>query len=447
MFDAAKRVSSRVLAHRGSYAGPTCALLAFLLPAVAPSPVAAQAAPADTCVTCHLNSGDERLAKPARDFAHDIHQGKGFTCASCHGGDPTNATMAAMSRAKGFIGVPAHQKIPAVCARCHADADFMKRYSPSLRIDQLLEYRTSVHGRRLFASNDQKVAVCSSCHTAHAILPASDGRSSVYPVRVASTCGHCHADAQYMAGYNIPTDQYSKYTTSIHWTALDKIGDLSAPTCNTCHGNHGAVPPGATTVANVCGQCHSMQASNLQHSPHQSIFEAMSVPGCPTCHHEHDIHAASDQMLAAAKPGVCAACHDPSDTGGKVATAMRGLIDELHDANARASAILLRAEQSGMEVSQPQFDLKDATNNLVEARLAIHTFDVANVRGPVEKGLTIARKAHDQGVRALAELRFRRDGLFVSLAIILLVITGVALKIRQIERRPGAGPTVHSIEE
>jgi hypothetical protein len=447
MLNLAKRVFSRSPAHAVSCAASLCPLVACLLLALVPSRLDARAASADTCVTCHLQAGDERLVKPARDFAHDVHQGKGLTCASCHGGDATIATMDAMDPGKGFIGVPPHQKIPTVCGKCHSDADFMKRYSPGLRVDQLLEYRTSVHGKRLFASNDQKVAVCSSCHTAHAIFPAADGRSSVYPVRVASTCGHCHADAQYMAGYNIPTDQFSKYTTSIHSTTLDKVGDLSAPTCNTCHGNHGAVPPGATTVANVCGQCHSRQADNLQHSPHQPIFEKMGVPGCPTCHHEHDIHRATDQMLGAVEPGVCAACHDPADTGGKTAVAMRRLIGALQDADTRTSGILQRAERSGMEVSQPQFDLKDAANNLVEARLAVHTFNVANVRGPVEKGLIIARRTYDQGASALAELRFRRDGLFVSLAIILLVITGLVLKIRQVERRPGGGPTVHSIEE
>ncbi len=447
MMNRVRRVLSRFPAHPDVWRVAFCPLVACLLLGGLPSRLSAQPAPTNTCLACHLQAGDERLVKPARDFSHDIHQSKGFTCASCHGGDASNATMDAMDRAKGFIGVPAHEKIPALCARCHADAEFMKRYSPSLRVDQLLEYRTSVHGRRLFESNDQKVAVCSSCHTAHSILPASDGQSSVYPVRVASTCARCHADAQYMAGYNIPTDQYRKYTASIHWTTLEKVGDLSAPTCNDCHGNHGAVPPGVTTVANVCGQCHSMQADNLQHSPHQPIFDAMGVAGCPTCHHEHDIHAASDQMLGAANPAVCAACHDPSDTGGKTAIAMRNLIDQLHGADQRANAILQQAERSGIEVSQPQFDLKDATNNLVEARLAIHTFNVGAVRGPVEKGLAIARKSYEQGVRALAELRFRRNGLFVSLAIIVLVIAALLLKIRQVERRPGGGPTVHSIEE
>jgi hypothetical protein len=39
-------------------------------------------------------------------------------------------------------------------------------------------------------------------------------------------------------------------------------------------------------------------------------------------------------------------------------------------------------------------------------------------------------------VRALEDLRFRRRGLGVAVAIILAVIVGLVLKIRQIERQP-----------
>ncbi len=446
----ASLLRARLSSHRPRRASPWRALawlLAALPAALAPAGASAQAPPpTDTCVTCHLATGDERLAKPARDFAGDVHQAKGFTCADCHGGDPHAPGMEAMDRAKGFIGVPTRQKVPALCARCHSDAEFMKRYNPQLRIDQLAEYRTSVHGRRLFGQNDAKVAVCSSCHTAHSILPASDGRSTVHPLRVADTCARCHADAGYMAGYGIPTDQYAKYTKSVHWTTLSKVGDLSAPTCNSCHGNHGAVPPGVTSVANVCGQCHSMQADNLLHSPHKPAFDAMGVAGCPTCHQNHEIRQASDQMLGATAPAVCASCHDPSDAGGKAAAAMRGLIDRLRQADDRAAAVLGQAERSGMEVGEPLFALKDAESNLIKARLAIHTFDAAAVRPPVDQGLAVARKAYEAGVQALGELRFRRNGLAVSLVVIILVIAGIVLKIRQLERRPGGGPTWHSIE-
>jgi len=40
------------------------------------------------CAECHLAMDDETLSPPARAFAHDVHARAGFTCASCHGGDP-----------------------------------------------------------------------------------------------------------------------------------------------------------------------------------------------------------------------------------------------------------------------------------------------------------------------------------------------------------------------
>ena len=112
--------------------------------------------------------------------------------------------MEAMDPAKGFIGKPTRQQIPQLCGRCHADAQFMKRYNPALRVDQVAEYATSVHGRRLRELSDPKVAVCVSCHPAHSIRPPSDPKSSVYPLHVAETCGRCHADAKYMAELQDP---------------------------------------------------------------------------------------------------------------------------------------------------------------------------------------------------------------------------------------------------
>ena len=55
----------------------------------------------------------------------------------------------AHDKKKGFIGKPTHQQIPEVCGKCHGDAAAMKQFNPSLRMDQLSEYRTSGHGKKL----------------------------------------------------------------------------------------------------------------------------------------------------------------------------------------------------------------------------------------------------------------------------------------------------------
>src|SRR5713226_5039043 len=193
-----------------------------------------------TCLECH-SALSGRFQVTAEKFAQDIHSQKGLTCASCHGGDPTKADLEAMSKKAGFSGKVERSQIPALCGRCHSDGAFMRQYNPSLRTDQLSQYKTSVHGK-LLAKGETKVAVCTDCHGVHDLLPASDTRSKVHPLNVAQTCARCHADTAYLKGYAIPMDQFAQYNTSVHHEAMVVRGDLSAPTCTTCHGNHGAAP-------------------------------------------------------------------------------------------------------------------------------------------------------------------------------------------------------------
>jgi predicted CXXCH cytochrome family protein len=410
-----------------------------------PAPAAAQppAPAADNCATCHLAIGDARLEKPAKDFPQDIHRAKGFGCVACHGGNEKEAGMEAMDPSKGYIGKPDRKQVVQVCARCHSDAAFMKRYNPSPRVDQAVDYATSGHGRRLRESNDPKVAVCVSCHPAHSIRPPSDPQSSVHPLRVADTCGACHANATYMEGRRLPTDQVAKYRESVHAKAMTVKGDLSAPTCNDCHGNHGATPPGVSWVGNVCGQCHTVMAELFGRSVHAKAFAEMGTPGCATCHENHAIRAPSDAMLGLGGDAVCSGCHGAGDNGGKTAVEMRGLIDTLAARTEKARAVLDRAEHAGMEVSQAQFDLNGARDALVKARAAIHAFRADAVKREVEPGLAVSDKAQARGVRALDELRFRRRGLGVSLVVILAVIAGLVMKIRQVDRRQAAAPGRH----
>jgi predicted CXXCH cytochrome family protein len=368
-----------------------------------------------------VETGDPRLAQPVTAFERDIHRAKGFGCTACHGGDPRQAGMESMDPAKGFVGKPGRQQVIQLCGRCHSDARFMKQYNPQLRIDQVSEYATSVHGRRLRELNDPKVATCVNCHPAHSIKPPSDATSSVHPLHVAETCGACHGDAKYMAEYKIPTDQPAKYAQSVHANAMLKKGDLSAPTCNDCHGNHGAAPPGVSWVGNVCGQCHTVMADLFGKSVHARVFKDMGSPGCATCHDNHGIKPASDEMLGMSGQAVCATCHGANDPGGRSAVAMREAIDALRTDSDRALGTLKEAEHHGMEVSQAQFDLNGAKDALVKARAAVHAFNVDAVKKEVEPGLTISAKAQARGLRALKELGFRRAGL--------------VLKIREVDRR------------
>ena len=398
------------------------------------SPASAQQK--NSCIECHVKLDDPRISAPAKLFDNDIHKARGLMCNDCHGGDP-NATTAAAAHdvRKGYLGKPKTLDIPAYCGKCHSDASLMKRFNPSLRVDQEREYYTSVHGHLLKEKGETRVATCISCHSVHGIRAPSDPLSSVYPSNVANTCAKCHASADYMKPFGIPTNQFDNYKLSVHAKALYDKQDLSAPTCNDCHGNHGATPPGIASVANVCGQCHARQAELFQTSPHKKAFDDKQLGECITCHGNHAIPKPGDQMIGTQQGALCINCHTTGDKGFIAAGTMRSRIDELIAGIDKSTAILNLAERKGMEVSKPKFELKGATDALTHARVLIHSSSTSEVDKVIEPGMVEANKGYQAGLGALAELSFRRKGLAVSLIFILFLAGLVYLKIRQIESR------------
>jgi hypothetical protein len=393
----------------------------------------ARAQTANTCLDCH-SVLDPPLQVTAEQFARDIHSQKGLNCASCHGGNPTKDDQDAMSKESGFKGKIERSQVPALCGSCHSDGAYMRKYNPSLRTDQLSQYKTSVHGK-LFAKGDTKVAVCTDCHSVHDLRPASDTRSKVHPLNVAQTCARCHADASYMKGYSIPTDQFEKYSTSVHHEAMVVRGDLSAPTCTTCHGNHGAAPPGVASVQNVCSTCHVFQDQMYEKSSHQAAFQAADLPGCVVCHGNHGISHPTDAKLGTGPQAVCMQCHTPGDDCDKARAEMLAGLTRLDGAIKNANQVLNVAESSGMEVSSARLEEDQARDALTKARVTIHSFQKDLVDQDIQAGLVLAAKNLQAGKDALAERDYRRRGLGLALVFILLSVIGLFLYIRQIERK------------
>jgi predicted CXXCH cytochrome family protein len=427
---------------------PNIPWLAFTLMAIVALParaVAGQAAAEpNSCLTCHSTLQDQRLAAPAARFSGaDVHRERGFACVDCHGGNPTTADKvkahdtAARESAMAFRGKPAGQAIITICARCHSDAELMRTFAPKQRVDQAAEYATSVHGKQL-ATGDTKVATCASCHGAHGVRIVNDAKSPVFPTNVANTCASCHADATHMAGYKLPdgsalpTTQLANYQKSVHFSALTKGNDLSAPTCNDCHGNHGATPPGIGAVANVCGTCHAVFAAKFQTSVHAQIFDK----GCVECHTNHAVLKPSDAMLGSAGSAICATCHTGADDkGGMAADAMHRQFEQLEGGIRNAQALLDRVQNAGIEVSDQELALREAATKLTLARTEMHAFVPTQLTPIVAEGMSLVTAADRAGQNGEAELRFRRRGLFVSLGAILLVVVALGLKVRQIDRR------------
>jgi len=322
------------------------------------------------------------------------------------------------------------------CTRCHADAAFMRSYNPSLPIDQLEKYRTSVHGMRN-AKGDAKTAECASCHGSHDIRSAKDVKSKVYASTVPETCAACHSNVNMMKPYKIPTDQYEKYTKSVHGVALLQKHDQGAPACNSCHGNHGATPPGVQSISKVCGTCHALNADLFSKSPHKKAFDERNLPECETCHGNHEILPATDKLLGISPDAVCSRCHSDHENvkGYQSAGHMSKMLDSLETVEQSAINLVENAEQKGMEISEAKFKLREVRQARLQARTVIHAFNEEQFQTTILQGRTISVAIVQEAKNAVDEYYFRRIGLFIATLIISLVALLLYLYVRRMEKK------------
>ncbi len=390
----------------------------------------ASATPGGTCQTCHLQLDEPALKDPAVGFEHDVHDRPGLGCVACHGGDPTaDDPDESMSPKHGFKGAPKPGEIPKLCGTCHADEEVIRKFAPNLPTDQLSQYLTSVHGK-LNRKGDTKVATCISCHGVHGIYAASDPRSSVYPTRVVDTCAKCHADAKLMAPYGISTDQVAKYKKSFHFEALTVQNDLSAPTCNDCHGSHGATPPGVSSISNVCGTCHPQNMDLFQKSPHSKVFADQGMGACEACHGHHDIPKPSDGLVGLKEGAACVQCHDSGDPGGEAAIAISTSLELATDTESRAAQEVAEAQRKGMLMEDADIELQTAHEEIIKARLEVHQASLGPVNEHTSKSVTAAKKSLALAAEARHEIHVRRTGLSIAFVFIVFAIILLILKIR-----------------
>ncbi len=207
--------------------------IALILALLAGMPAARAQAPTldnATCLGCHgpraATSTDARLrslAVPAARLARSVH-GK-LACVSCH------TTITAIPH-KNALPTPADRRrqVPQMCGSCHAKA--------------LDDYRHSVHGRAVMRGG----AVCTDCHSAHAVTPP---HAPATRLAITKNCGTCHAGA------------LASYKQSYHGKIF-ALGYANIATCADCHGSHAILPASdpASSVSSAkrlatCRNCHA----------------------------------------------------------------------------------------------------------------------------------------------------------------------------------------------
>jgi hypothetical protein len=259
----------------------------------------------------------------------------------------------------------------------------MKVRKPSLPVDQLDKYRTSVHAK-LLAKGETRVAQCASCHGAHGVREVNDAKSPVYAANVPATCGHCHADAEYMSDFDIKTNQYDEYVQSVHGKALLEKNDVrGAPACNDCHGNHGAAPPSIDAISHICGSCHSYNAELFLGSPLAPAFKEKSLADCVACHGKHLITHVSEEWLGDEPGATCRKCHEEGEEGSDLAVYFTDTFGSVRQSFEEIEQLLAEGDMKGMDVTEGEDYVEAARQGLMQARTLVHSFSRSAVEEKV----------------------------------------------------------------
>ncbi len=197
-------------------------------------------------------------------------------CTDCHGthniltrNNPDSPTFA--------------RNIPDLCARCHREGQKAAlRYTGSQH-EIIKHYKMSIHGKGLAQSGLMVSATCTSCHTAHSMLPANDPKSSVNRNNVITTCAKCHLGIA------------EKFQKSIHSRLVNNT-KKKLPVCIDCHTSHTIrrvdLASFRMLILEECGTCHKRETETYfetYHGKASLLSGGERTAKCSDCHGSHDI--------------------------------------------------------------------------------------------------------------------------------------------------------------
>jgi predicted CXXCH cytochrome family protein len=336
-------------------------------------------APVD-CTSCHdatvavhgrLVSGEARNAPACADCHghHDVQPvaAKVFHCASCHPREARDhaRSLHGQAAAKGDELAPrcndchgshsilpasdpdsptAVMNVPTLCGGCHREGApvALNRDIPEERI--LQNYSMSIHGEGLFRQGLTVTAVCTSCHTAHRILPHTDPTSSIAHDNIARTCTRCHGQIERVHRKVIEgrlwIEEPHKIPACVDCHAPHKIRRVFYPAglanrdCLTCHADPGlSMERGGKAISlyvdeaaynlsshanTACAQCHT----EVSPSRVRACETVVSKVDCSICHadvvgqYRTSIHGILFAKGDPDAPG-CLDCHDKHATQAK----------------------------------------------------------------------------------------------------------------------------------
>jgi uncharacterized protein with PIN domain len=273
------------------------------------------------CSQCHSGVNASRV-RPCETIASKVD------CSSCHAeiGQVQQRSIHGQLRAKqdpnapdckechgthGVLGKKDPQSrtfpvnVPDLCGRCHHEGRKAAVRYTGTEHEIIQRYDESIHGKGLLKSGLTVTATCTSCHTAHGELPASNPDSTVNPKKVPATCGACHHGIE------------QEFEQSVHSRLVTKT-QKDLPVCSDCHSAHSISRTDDSgfrlEIMNKCGRCHEEIAKTYFDTYHGKVSRLgyTKTAKCYDCHGAHDILRVSDPRSRLSRANVvetCRQCH------------------------------------------------------------------------------------------------------------------------------------------
>jgi predicted CXXCH cytochrome family protein len=194
---------------------------------------------------------------------------------------------------------PAAQETEKYCLGCHGN--------PSLSMTL-----PSGEELSLFVSQDQldrsvhsnKGIECEACHNDISTYPHPEIKYNTareLSLNYYQTCEKCHSTI------------YEKTQDSMHAQAAAE-GNLDAPVCTDCHGQHDTQAPDEprSLISDTCSECHAEIVDTYKQSIHGAALldeNNPDVPVCTDCHGVHNIQDPRTELFRVQSPELCAGCH------------------------------------------------------------------------------------------------------------------------------------------
>ncbi len=245
------------------------------------------------CTSCHDEIGRQYMGS-----THGQLNGKNDpnapTCKECHG---THAVLGKQDPQSPSFPT----NVPGLCARCHREGQKAAVRYTGRQHEIIANYTESIHGNGLLKAGLTVTATCTSCHTAHRVLPRADPESTVNPANVPTTCGRCHHGIE------------EQFENSIHAKRISG-SSKELPVCNDCHTAHAIRRTDEDGfrlhVMETCGRCHAEIAKTYFDTYHGKVSRLgyTKAAKCYDCHGAHDVLAVADPRSHLSRANVAATC-------------------------------------------------------------------------------------------------------------------------------------------